>query len=54
MGLMVGTVVTVIQVSPPQVSDDFVWKRMKRPYLSAVVLVGETERTCNLESLEPV
>lgn len=53
-GLPVGAVVTVIQVSPPQVSNNFVWKRINRPYLTAVVLMGDVEQTCNLESLEPV
>ena len=53
-GILVNSVVTVVQVGPPQISDNVVWKRMKRPYINAVVLVNGQERTCNLESLEPV
>ena len=54
-GLPVKTVVTVVQVSPPQESKDFVWRRMRRPYVSAKVILGDgTERPCNLESLKPL
>jgi len=53
-GIPVNSVVIVVQVGPPQISDDVMWKRMKRPYVNAVVLVNGEERTCNLESLEPI
>ena len=53
-GLPVNSVVNVVQVGPPQISDDVIWKRMKRPYVNAVVLVNGQERTCNLESLDPI
>lgn len=54
IGIPVGQVVEVIQVSPPQISDDPVWRRMKRPYLNAIVEVNGTVTSCNLESLLPV
>jgi hypothetical protein len=53
-GIPMNSVVTVVQVGPPQISDDIIWRRMKRPYINAVVLVNGEERTCNLESLDPI
>jgi hypothetical protein len=52
----VGTVVEVIRVTMPQESSNPIWRRMKKPYLSATVFIENErqERTCNLESLEPI
>jgi hypothetical protein len=52
--LPVRSVVEVIQVGPPQVSSNFMWRKVGRPYIDAVVLVDGEKRHCNLESLEPV
>ena len=54
-GIPINSVVEVVQVDPPQMSDDFMWRRMNRPYISALcVLEGGDKRTCNLESLDPI
>ena len=52
----VGTVVEVVRVTMPQESANPVWRRMRKPYLSAAVYVGDErhERTCNLECLSPI
>lgn len=54
VGIPVGVVVNVIQVGPPQVSSQPIWRTMKRPYVDALVEDGDRERHCNLESLEPI
>jgi chemosensory pili system protein ChpA (sensor histidine kinase/response regulator) len=49
------SVVTVVQVDPPQMSEDFMWRRINRPYVSALCLLnGGEHRTCNIESLDPI
>ena len=53
-GLPVKTVVEVVRVDPPRQSEDMSWRRMRRPYVSAIIRVDGVERSCNLESLEPV
>lgn len=53
-GLPLRTVVRVVRVDPPRQSEDLSWRHMRRPYVSATILVDDVERTCNLESLEPV
>ena len=54
-GIPMNSVVTVVQVDPPQMSEDFMWRRINRPYVSALCLLnGGEHRTCNIESLDPI
>lgn len=52
--LPIGTVVTVTEVYPPQQSNEFTWRRMRRPYIPCKVVAEDHTQMCNLESLEPV
>jgi hypothetical protein len=53
-GIPVKSTVQVVQVGPPQISKDYIWRRVRRPYVSATVIYRGEQRQCNLESLKPV